>query len=43
VALKFTTTPEPASAVLLLAGLAGIAVVRRRRISGSGSTRTAPG
>lgn len=31
VALKFTTTPEPASIMMLLAGLAGIAVVRRRR------------
>jgi hypothetical protein len=32
-ALKFTTTPEPASVAILLAGLAGIVMVRRRRIS----------
>jgi hypothetical protein len=42
VALRFTTTPEPASIALLLAGLAGIAVIRQRRTSRSRSTGTAP-
>lgn len=35
VALKFTTTPEPASIATLMAGLAGIALVRRRRTTRS--------
>lgn len=41
VALKFTTTPEPASVAMLLAGVAGIALVRRRRVSRSAPSQTA--
>jgi hypothetical protein len=43
VALRFTTTPEPASIAVLLAGLGGIAMVRRRRTFQSRSEQTARG
>ncbi len=41
VSLRFTTTPEPASIALLMAGLTGIAVVRRRGTSKSRSAGVA--